>query len=438
MGDFPPPDFKTTIKAVAAQNGDDSFQRVSLPSSFKSVPDLVRVFASTEDGDSSGFRFEGTGACQNSGSSGNYGGVIFAYNVNEVYLWAPTRYSGNTNGKLIYVEDGWGGEKFTQSSRIADLTITAWHSLPTPNFHATIQVDKSRRYFEVPHKLKQIPDFISVRVYSKSSYAFKKDFSFHFHAAGAVQTPSGNIEYGGVVFAYNETLVRLWLPNVGGSLKTGCILLTKGWGNGKYSSQLNADVCQVEIRAWINSFPLPAFQTGWASIRANAHKKSFREIRHGIGKETLLVQVQVKKQGSRTNHFIYDGLGSIQSTQSALGTYGGVVFAYDTEMIRIWVASSEIGEKGRAIFISDQWGNGTQAEEHDNALFRIRIYAHVCKSKMQIADAQGVCRDAGQLGLVWQATSWGNCSSVCSKGIQQKNLAGTIHVFLFLIFMVYF
>jgi len=424
LGDFPPPDFKRTIKAVASQSAKNSFKRIILPSRFKSVPDLVRVYASAEDGDSSGFRFEGTGACQNSGSSGNYGGVIFAYNSKELYLWAPTKYSGNTNGKLIYVEDGWGGEKYTQSSRVADVTIEAWNSLPTPNFHAEIQVDDSRRFYEVPHKLKQIPDFISVRVYSRLSGIFKKDLSFHFHATGAAQTPSGSVEYGGIIFAYNETFVRLWLPKQGDGLRTGCIFITRGWGNGKYARQMNSNVCQVEIRAWINSFPLPVFQTSWKGIRANAHKKSFREIKHNIGSDSLLVQVQVKREGSSSEHFIYDGLGSIQSTQSSNGAYGGILFAYDKMRVRIWVASSEIGEKGRAIFVSDAWGNGSHVEEHDRALFRIRIYANVCKNRMQIVDGQGGCRDAGQTGLVWQASNWGNCSKICSKGTQSKKLTG--------------
>ena len=430
LGDFPPPTFKTNIKAVASQNGDSSFRRVSLPSAFTSVPDLVRVYASTEDGDSSGFRFEGTGACQNSGSSGNYGGVIFAYNSKEVYLWAPTKYSGNTNGKLIYVEDGWGGEKYTQSSRVADLTIEAWNSLPTPNFRTEIQVDGSKRFYEVPHNLKQIPDFISVRVYSYSSGIFKKDLLFHFHAAGAVQTPSGSVEYGGVIFAYNEAFVRLWLPTSGNGLQTGCILITRGWGNGKYSKQMNSDVCQVEIRAWINSFPLPAYQTSWKSIRANAHSKSFREIRHDLGKDVLLVQVQVKKEGLRTDHFIYDGLGSIQSTQSPKALYGGVLFAYDKERVRIWVAStSDNSERGRAIFVSNAWGNGSHVEEHDRALFRIRIYANMCKNMLQIVDGQGICRDAKHTGLVWQASPWGNCSNLCTNGIQRKELTGMVFIF---------
>ena len=425
LGDFPAPDFKTTIKAVAAQSGTSSFRKVTLPSKFHSVPDLVRVYASTEDGDSSGFRFEGTGACQNSGSNGNYGGFIFAYNSKEVYIWTPTKYLGNSNGKLIYVEDGWGGEKYTQSSRVADLTIEAWNSLPTPNFHAEIQVDNSRRFYEVPHKLKQIPDFISVRVFSRNSYTHEKKVLFHFHAVGATQTPLGSTEYGGVVFAYNETFVRLWLPNTGDGLQTSCILITRGWGDGKFANQMNSNVCQVEIRAWINSFPLPVFQTIWKDIRANAHKKSFQEIMHNIKRDTLLVQVQVKKVGLKTSHFIYDGLGSTQSTQSMGGTYGGLLFAYDKEKIRVWVASSEVGAKGRAIFVSDAWGNGSQVEEHDRALFRIRIYANMCKNKRQIADGQGMCRDAGETGLIWQASPWGNCSKVCSDGIQRKRLTGS-------------
>lgn len=426
LGDFPPPDFKTKVK-LSAQRGSKSFQRVILPSSFKSVPDLVSVYASSQDGANSGFQFEGTGACHHSGAKGNYAGVLFAYDSREVYIWAPTKYSGNTNGNLIFVGDGWGGGRFKQASRTADVTIVAWNSLPPPNFHTNIQVDKTRMFYEVPHNLRQIPDFISVRVYSSTS--LKKEFSLHFHASGAVQTPSGSAEYGGVVFAYNESLIRLWLPNNGNSLKTGCIWITEGWGNGRHASQLNSKVCHVEIRAWMYSFPLPAFQTEWESIHANAERDSFREIQHNIGKDTLIVQVQVKREGQKTNHFIYDGIGSVQSTQSTAGPYGGVLFAYDKQSVRIWVASSDFGDKGKVIFVSDAWGNGTRKEEYDRALYRIRIFAHVCDDEMKIADGQGVCRDAQRTGLIWQASpTWSNCSTVCSDGIQQRKLTGMLHL----------
>ncbi|XP_065057342.1 uncharacterized protein LOC135685354 [Rhopilema esculentum] len=424
LGDFPAPDFRTTIREFPAQSKKLSFRRISLPAYFKSTPDLVRVFASTQDGDSAGFRFEGAGACQNPGKAGNYGGLIFAYNGKYVYIWAPTKYSGNRNGKLIYVEDGWGGEKYTQSSRIADVTVEVWKNLPTPNFQTEIQVDGSKLFYEVPHKLKQIPDFISVRVFARKLNSFDKRYLFHFPAVGASQTPKGSTEYGGVIYSYNETFVRLWLPNNGENLKTGCIKITGGWGNGRHADDVNADVCQVEIRAWINSFPLPAFQTGWRNILANAHQKSFREIHHNLGVDTLLVQVHVKKPGIETNGFIYEALGSVQSTQSDGDLYGGILFAYDKSRVRIWVASSETDRNGRAIFVSDAWGNGTHTEKLEKVLFRIKIFAHLCKKNTQIADGQGICRDAENTGLVWQTSSWNNCSSKCGIGSKLKKLTG--------------
>ncbi len=424
LGDFPKPDFTTTINSVESQNGKSSFKRVKLPNSFDAIPDLVRVYASTQDGDSAGFKFEGTGACQNPGSKGYYGGFIFAYNSREVRIWAPTKYYGNTNGKIIDIEDGWGGEKYTQSSRIADVTIEVWSKIVTPNFQTQIQVDTSKGFYEVPHKLKQIPDFISVRVFSRNINTLDKNLLFHFHAVGASQNPPGTYEYGGVVFGYNEKFVHLWLPNSGKNSLSGCIKITKGWGNGKYAKEMNSRTCQIEIRAWINSFPAPVFQTDWEVIRANAHKKSFREIYHDLGINNLIVQVQMRIDERRSKGFIFEGMGSIQATQTGRSKYGGLLFAYDKHRLRIWVPSSDIGEKGRVIYVSDSWGNGTHLLDFDKAEYRIRIYAPKCQKSSDIVDGQGVCRDAAEIGLTWKANEWGTCSSSCQKGIQSRDLVG--------------
>eukprot|EP00794_Sanderia_malayensis_P000324 gene324-956_t len=424
LGDFPKPDFTTTIKSLQSQRGSKSFKVVHFPRAIDTVPDLVKVSASTQDGDSAGFHFEGTGTCQNPGSKGYYGGLIFAYNYKQLRVWAPTKYHGNTNGKLIFVEDGWGGEKKTQSSRIADVTVEVWNKIVTPNFRTEIQVDATKNFYEVPHKLKQIPDFVSVRVYSRKTSLFDKKHLFHFHAAGVTQNSPGTKEYGGVIFAYNEAFIKLWLPNTGNNLATGCIKITNGWGSGKYSNEMNSQTCQIDIRAWINSFPAPAFQTEWKLINANAHMNSFKEIYHNLKVDALVVQVQVKKADKKTNQYIFEGVGSVQATQSIESEYGGLLFAYDKQRLRIWVPSSATNDKGRVIFVSGSWGNGTHVQDSVNAMYRIRIYAPMCPNATQILDGQRICRESAQTGLVWKTSNWGVCSSSCSQGIQKKKLIG--------------
>lgn len=53
-----------------------------------------------------------------------YGGLVFAYDNTSVRLWAPDANDGFSTGRIIYVRDGWGGERNWQASVQAGVSVT--------------------------------------------------------------------------------------------------------------------------------------------------------------------------------------------------------------------------------------------------------------------------------------------------------------------------
>ena len=76
-----------------------------------------------------GFVFEGMGNAQTDDLNGAYGGVVFGYDRTRVRIWAPDRNDDKyTNGHIISIIDGWGGEVSVQQSQSASIKVLAWQN----------------------------------------------------------------------------------------------------------------------------------------------------------------------------------------------------------------------------------------------------------------------------------------------------------------------
>ena len=90
-------------------------------------PSRVKILTRPTSGVNSGFIFEGMGAAQgDDDASSNYGGVVFAYDATRVRLWAPDRNNDSSNGYIINVYDGWGGETNIQYDHNAEVRVLLW------------------------------------------------------------------------------------------------------------------------------------------------------------------------------------------------------------------------------------------------------------------------------------------------------------------------
>lgn len=111
---------------MSSQDGDDSYEEVM--HSLGEYPSQVKVLTRAIGGNNAGFIFEGMGAAQNDDDTPtkHYGGLVFAYNQHMVRLWAPDMSNGESEGRIINVTDGWGGEINPQRSNDAEVRVLVW------------------------------------------------------------------------------------------------------------------------------------------------------------------------------------------------------------------------------------------------------------------------------------------------------------------------
>ena len=120
------PDYDSGWFTMQSQQGTNSYKQVT--HNLGVYPSRVKVLVKAIDGANKGFIFEGSGSAQNDddGVYTLYGGVVFAYNQNYVRLWAPDKNNGESNGHIIVIGDGWGGEVNYQTSHTAQVKVLVW------------------------------------------------------------------------------------------------------------------------------------------------------------------------------------------------------------------------------------------------------------------------------------------------------------------------
>jgi hypothetical protein len=159
---FHEPDFRSVVR-VSSQNGQSSYQEI--PHHLGVLPWLVRVYALSLNGSNAAFAFEGLGSAQSDDDNSFYGGVVYGFNENNVRIWVPSKNDGNSNGYVIWVKDGWGGEINTEKSFSADIVIEAWKHGPTPAWKSIVTMTAQKSsYKELRHGAKALPDYIQVQV----------------------------------------------------------------------------------------------------------------------------------------------------------------------------------------------------------------------------------------------------------------------------------
>lgn len=364
------------------------------------IPWNIRVNIQVLSGANQGYIFDGTGAVMVDGSEigsttyggvaypETYGGLLFAYNDKTVRLWAPS----GINGFIINVRGGWG-QKNLQSETTANVRVQAsigaapqydsgWTSMKS---QSSVSSDIQRDFF---HPISNI-QYAIVKVYYRPTSGPNQGYIFE--AVGASQADDDGGSYGGVIFGYTSTYVRVYLPNntdtsndncasgsTGISLTSGinvctscstlggypcthkdgyAVYVPSGFGGGKYT-QRSHDV-QVRVKIWSSTYVTPAFMTPGIGLTSNG--VAYNEYYHYAGPSIDRVNVIV--QGNSISPAFYSpGITAAQGTDIRPRVYGGVIYAYNENTIRLWAPAQSLNNMwhayGQASSIGDGWGDG--------------------------------------------------------------------------------
>ena len=236
--------------SMSAQAGTESFQEIF--HGLKGTPDEVRVLTRAIDGNNEGFVFEAMGNAQSDDDIGNsYGGLVFGYNDENVRLWAPES-NGFEVGCIIHVAEGWGGEVNAQESKTAEVRVLARSTLPCgdPDYDSGWFTMSSQAgtnsYKEVLHDLGVLPEYVRVLVRADDG----NNDGYVFEGMGNAQTDDANGAYGGVIFGYSDTAVRLWAPDRNNDKYSNgrIISIIDGWG-GEINTQYS-ESASVRVLVW--------------------------------------------------------------------------------------------------------------------------------------------------------------------------------------------
>ena len=102
-------------------------------------------------------------------------------------------------------------------------------------------------YRELTHGIGNYPSRVLVLVRAIDG----NNSGFIFHGIGSSQQDddTGNAHHGGVVYAYDQTRVRLWVPDANNSDNSGAIInVNDGWG--EETNVQTSHTAQIRVLCW--------------------------------------------------------------------------------------------------------------------------------------------------------------------------------------------
>ncbi|KAK2141420.1 hypothetical protein LSH36_1104g00007 [Paralvinella palmiformis] len=286
----------------------------------------------------------------------------------------------------------------------------------------------SNFFREVDHGLAEVP--LKVKVMVKPLNGPYKDWMFE---AGSSQQADDDLEwlYCGIIYAYNVTHVNLFAPRSNGRGEGGrafCID-SSSWTSGTNSSTVDQIEQEVlaKVMVWkSSSFPSPDMDTDWISINSDGYSDRVLCIRDGYARDddgyrcdqgefrvrgwtslgqrvqrfrfrlngldpdsipdmsalkvnirqwdslTNYVQVQVKALDGPNAEFIFPAIGQGHRNAYPESTYGGVIFGYSADSIRIFVPANDTGTM---ISIPENWGTADYNQVSNNVEIVVTVWS---------------------------------------------------------------
>ncbi|CAC5409582.1 CSMD [Mytilus coruscus] len=160
----------------------------------------------------------------------------------------------------------------------------------------TANGDQSEVEFTESHGLNELPMRVDVQVRVEFNNTY-----FYFNALNSAQSGSYNNEYGGIVYMFNETNVKIIAPGPSNCGTCNGYVVYLGGANhvGPPEFPRTFKTGHIRIRAWkMCTFGKPSFLT---SIVINNDRNSFGTVSHTLSKIDLLI-VHVQLQNGYITH----------------------------------------------------------------------------------------------------------------------------------------
>ncbi|KAL5018878.1 hypothetical protein ScPMuIL_004600 [Solemya velum] len=170
--------------------------------------------------------------------------------------------------------------------------------------------------------------------------------------------------YGGAVYVYDETHIKIFVPNRNNGRDTGYVVFIDEKWDG--IAPMNISEALVRARVWRHSdAPRADFFHNWTNISNG----SYSELIHRLPSVPSYVVVQVAFEDGNST-FISEGQGSAQLNirRGSLHS-GGVLFGFDDTEIRIWAGATYI------MLATDGWGDSSSSLLQTSG--KIRVFAWI-------------------------------------------------------------
>lgn len=249
---LPEPCFKKTGIHLRAGSTHESETFNEVTTNIKMLPQLVKVRAKLED-NFVGWYTDAQGSSQASlDVLQDYwitGGMISAFDENRIRVWTS---SNSPFGKLFGVDDGWGvtGTHYGQA-RSGLVEMYAWCSIGKIRYKKAFRIGAgvNSEALEQPLAVPLVEwaqdGFLSVTV----KVIDGDNKGFYFDGIGAATHLVTNLgqrcSYGGLVYGYSDTLLRVWRPDTD---QGAIVCIPEKFGTGKHvQAAKNVD---VHIAVW--------------------------------------------------------------------------------------------------------------------------------------------------------------------------------------------
>ncbi|XP_060072837.1 uncharacterized protein LOC132552665 [Ylistrum balloti] len=356
------PSFESAWVLLTAQAGTGS--QLTISHTLGEYPVEVDVqIRITDNGEY--YIFTGSGSAhRDDDSNTDYGGVVYIYNDVDIRVYAPDgegMFLAYTTGLVAYT----GGSGRTGSTLIggsyssAEIKVRVWKlcDIGPPAYSSQwTAISSTLAYHEISHNLNVYPDLVTVQIALDTT-----DYWSDAQGSAGITDTTSHLNFGGVLFGYDTTRIRLWASSEGYVFSA-----YDGWGTNddwRFASG------QVRIICWI--FP-PSEILFQHTLSMGLGLTSTYEIPFSSDLETddILVSTEITVADGNNPGFRFYGTGN-SLTDGSYVPFGGVVYVYTESQILLWRPSDSSG--GKMVYHDVIWASGHMNQLSDTAQVTIRI-----------------------------------------------------------------